>query len=148
MNKEQILDYVMNSPANTNKAVLSDMLDGIGGNSDFSVATVTFNVNGRPGGNILTPMFRDIPAEEIEAIVQMPNLSEEVINIVKKGGGMAASVIAIDSVPENMHIILYKGIAMLVFEGDNVPAIISGSIAELNQKAYLIYGDCSITINE
>ena len=31
MDKQQIIDYVMNSPANTNKMVLSDMLDGVGG---------------------------------------------------------------------------------------------------------------------
>lgn len=31
MGKEQIIDYVMNSPANTNKAVLEGMLDGMGG---------------------------------------------------------------------------------------------------------------------
>ena len=31
MSKEQVIDYVMNSPANTNKAVLEGMLDGMGG---------------------------------------------------------------------------------------------------------------------
>ena len=32
MDKNQILDYVMNSPGNTNRAVLSGMLDSITGN--------------------------------------------------------------------------------------------------------------------
>ena len=31
MDKQQIIDYVMNSPANTNKMVLSDMLDSMDG---------------------------------------------------------------------------------------------------------------------
>ena len=31
MGKKQVIDYVMNSPANTNKAVLEGMLDGMGG---------------------------------------------------------------------------------------------------------------------
>ena len=35
MSKEQVMDYVMNSPANTNKAVLSGMLDSlVDGESD------------------------------------------------------------------------------------------------------------------
>lgn len=36
MTKEEILDYVVNTPGNTNRAVLSDMLDGIsdGGSED------------------------------------------------------------------------------------------------------------------
>lgn len=33
MDKDKILDYVMNSPANTNKAVLSSMLDELDGGS-------------------------------------------------------------------------------------------------------------------
>ncbi len=31
--KEEVLDYVMSSPQNTNRAVLSNMLDGLGGDS-------------------------------------------------------------------------------------------------------------------
>ena len=42
MDKEKVLDYVMNSPGNSNRAVLSGMLDESGGgNSDFSTAEVT-----------------------------------------------------------------------------------------------------------
>ena len=39
MGKEQVIDYVMNSPANTNKAVLEGMLDGVGG-ADVPTPTV------------------------------------------------------------------------------------------------------------
>ena len=47
MDKNDIIEYVMNTPHNTNKAVLSSMLNqlaegGGGGSSDFSTAQVTF----------------------------------------------------------------------------------------------------------
>ena len=46
MDKNDIIEYVMNTPHNTNKAVLSGMLnqltEGGSGSSDFSTAQVTF----------------------------------------------------------------------------------------------------------
>ena len=48
MTKKEILDYVMNTPYNTNRAVLSDMLNQISGSdediNDLSIAEVTVNV--------------------------------------------------------------------------------------------------------
>lgn len=48
MTKKEILDYVMNTPYNTNRAVLSSMLDQISGSgedtSDLSIAEVTVNI--------------------------------------------------------------------------------------------------------
>ena len=48
MTKKEILDYVMNTPYNTNRAVLSNMLDQISSSgedtSDLSIAEVTVNV--------------------------------------------------------------------------------------------------------
>ena len=48
MTKNEVLDYVMLSPANTNRAVLSHMLDQISSSgedtSDLSIAEVTVNV--------------------------------------------------------------------------------------------------------
>lgn len=48
MLKKEILDYVMNTPYNTNRAVLSSMLDQISSSgedtSDLSIAEVTVNV--------------------------------------------------------------------------------------------------------
>lgn len=54
MGKDEILNYVMNSPENTNRAVLSGMLDEInsdgGDSNDFSTATVTFLNTASSGG--------------------------------------------------------------------------------------------------
>jgi len=44
MDKEQIIDYVMNSPANTNRAVLEGMLDEIGGGGTSEPLIVNFSV--------------------------------------------------------------------------------------------------------
>ncbi len=45
MDKDKILDYVMNSPANTNPNVLGSMLEGMGGGDDSFVNKVFF-ING------------------------------------------------------------------------------------------------------
>ena len=44
MDKQQIIDYVMNSPANTNPNVLGTMLDGIGGDKNIHSVEVA-NLN-------------------------------------------------------------------------------------------------------
>lgn len=64
MDKNDIIEYVMNTPHNTNKAVLSSMLNqltegGGGGSSDFSTATVAVNVNGNGTGTIIYPTIGD-----------------------------------------------------------------------------------------
>ena len=46
MSKEDVINYVMNSPANTNRAVLSGMLDSIanaGGGTEFLVVNVSIH---------------------------------------------------------------------------------------------------------
>ena len=58
MDKNDIIEYVMNTPHNTNKAVLSSMLNqltegGGGGSSDFTEAKITINAN-LPEGRTLT----------------------------------------------------------------------------------------------
>lgn len=50
MTKEEILDYILQTPENTNRRVLSDMLDefssgGSGGNSDIFIVTYTDDEN-------------------------------------------------------------------------------------------------------
>jgi len=43
MDKDKIIDYVMNSPQNTNRAVLEGMLEGISGGGDDSFAKLIDN---------------------------------------------------------------------------------------------------------
>ena len=44
MGKEQVMDYVMNSPENTNPAVLGNMLDSMGGSEDSETINVIMEV--------------------------------------------------------------------------------------------------------
>lgn len=46
MTKQQIIDYVMDSPSNTNPAILGQMIDEVsGGNEDMLEVTLTFYPN-------------------------------------------------------------------------------------------------------
>lgn len=48
MTKDEIIDYVLNSPENTNPNVLKGMLDQLdsgGGNEDFSIAEVQVQID-------------------------------------------------------------------------------------------------------
>ena len=65
MDKNDIIDYVMHTPHNTNKAVLNGMLnqltEGGGGSSDFSTAEVTLvNASGTFLGYIYLAHAADI----------------------------------------------------------------------------------------
>ena len=62
MSKEQVMDYVMNSPANTNPNVLSGMLDSVA----QSGGTSQFVVHGTPNAADLT-VTTDKTYEEISA---------------------------------------------------------------------------------
>lgn len=44
MTKQDIIDYIMETPGNTNPAILSQMIDEVsgGGSGDFSTCTGTF----------------------------------------------------------------------------------------------------------
>ena len=62
MDKNDIIEYVMNTPHNTNKAVLNSMLNQLtegsgGGSSDFSTAQVTF-INADPAHLYSVTAFR------------------------------------------------------------------------------------------
>ena len=62
MSKEQVMDYVMNSPANTNPNVLSGMLDSVaesgGGTVEVSkIKIATFNGGGAPLGTNINYLF-------------------------------------------------------------------------------------------
>lgn len=51
MSKEQVMNYVMNSPANTNPNVLSGMLDSIAESGGTSLVTKTYTLSGQFNAN-------------------------------------------------------------------------------------------------
>ena len=97
---------------------------GGGGSSDFSTATVTFNVSGTSQVNapfILTAPL-DPPIDYIDPM----------------GSKLSAG---------EYDIVLYKGIALLMCNDLTVSGTASGAIEHLAGDVYKVTGDCTITIS-
>ena len=127
MTKKEILDYITETPGNTNRAVLGDMLDsfegGSGGSSDFSTAEVTIaNNTGNRGIQVDIPFIK-------EASKDQP--------------AHAASGITLEE-HRSVNAILYKGYCII-----EVPVIYeitgTGNITAHGSYAE-ITGDCTINI--
>ena len=122
MDKNDIINYVMHTPHNTNKAVLSDMLNqltegGSGGSSDFSTAEVTVT-----GG---------------DSALELPTCAS--------GMGMEGIILSTLGAGSSATVPLWKGHLYCV---NASVATVSGD-AELiyGGGAVDIYGDCTITIS-
>ena len=125
MDKEKVLDYVMNSPGNSNRAVLSGMLDESGGgSSDFSTATVIVDGDGMTDIYVaLTSYSEDEEAES---------------NHLAAGLGYG----------QEITVILYKGKAHAAIMPDSGLAVnVSGNIIHVSGVDYIITGDCTITLS-
>ena len=119
MTKQDIIKYVMNTPHNTNKAVLSSMLNQLtdgSGSSDFSTAEVTLANNPDFSGGVPVCSSED----DLEGIK---------VNALGDG---------------TYTVPLWKGHLYLVLY--NTTVSISGN-AELiyDGMAVDVYGDCTIT---
>lgn len=126
MDKNDVIEYVMTTPHNTNRAVLSSMLNqltegGGGGSSDFSTATVTFR---------LTNAGDDIAAEL------------DLVRIDIDDDTMHKTV-AIYDAEEQHQIVLYKGLSVIDPMGNTVIKSVSGD-AELSYGTVYAYGDCTV----
>lgn len=135
MTKKEIINYIMETPQNTNPAILSQMLDelageGSGGSSDFSMATVTlirntdFYVYGLPIIATTTT-----PIGDLEFIVTSESLYNGDTNVV-----------------------LYKGFALTEVTYNpslNLEITAIGAIEKIDEEegfiTYKITGDCTIT---
>ena len=97
MSKEQVIDYVMNSPANTNKAVLEGMLDEMGG-ADVPTPTV----------------------EDAGKLLGVGNDGKYVLKQASQGGGADASTITmrtIDADSQSAYTYISEEDANKVFNG-------------------------------
>jgi len=127
MDKNDIIDYVMHTPHNTNKAVLSGMLNqltegGSGGSSDFSTATVTIVDNA--GKTILLPFIADDDEQQLHSILNL-GISESGDYIVP----------------------LYKGSLTGRVSEYAEPVSVSGDITYLPNRMVVVTGDGTITID-
>lgn len=87
MDKDKILDYVMNSPENTNRAVLSSMLDSMssGGGNDESI----FIIKGLYSGNTISNPSKTFE-EMLEAYNSGKLLVFRYLNIPEEYGNQAS----------------------------------------------------------
>ena len=129
MDKNDIIEYVMTTPHNTNKAVLSSMLNqltegGSGGSSDFSTAQVT------------------IPNTGGTYILGLPWIDPDDNYIV---GGLGSSF----GVEGPFTVPLYKGrIDAYLLGGDYTGVAVTGSAVYDSDAGFIkITGDCTITFS-
>lgn len=119
MNKNDIIEYVMNTPHNTNPAILGNMLNQLtegGGSSDFSTAEVTISADFN--GTAHVAYIHD--------------------------GEMSEGIVGVGVEPKTIEVILYKGLAY--FYSDSDPTyVVTGDITEDDGDVY-ISGNGTITM--
>lgn len=136
MNIQDIINYVNETPNNTNPAVLKGMVEAIvedsgsgeggGGSSDFSIAHVTLT-NTAQNGKYYSVKCPQIFGEYLEF------RTEDITTIA----------------PKMLDVVLYKGEQyILTFDWDTSTApVISGDITyDSEEEAFIITGDGSISL--
>ena len=127
MTIQEILDYVIETPDNTNPAVLKDMLEALGGgggSSDFSIGNLNLTVTG---------------GEHHAATVKGVIIDGDALVTTKEYEGEVT-----------VAVVLYKGEGRIeIIGGPNaVPTSLTGdvSVNPYDPNELLIQGDCSATI--
>jgi hypothetical protein len=112
MSKEEIIDYVMTTPSNPNKAVLSGMLDEVGGTQ---LPSPTASDNGKVLG---------VDNGEYKLVEQSGNSSALVVNIVADKGSSGQDIKRLDVTARQLidayeqgTIVEYRGVESSEFEG-------------------------------
>jgi len=121
MEKNDVIKYVMNSPQNTNPAILGQMLDEMGGSgsSDFTIAQMTLSFNSN-------------------SYVQYPSIA----GVGDYDRCMAMSVEDSGTYP----LVLYKGQSMVTVH-DYSSYEVTEDATDLGGGYILATGDCTITIS-
>lgn len=99
-------------------------VEGGGGSSDFSTAILTVNGNFKQSDLFIAPL-----------IDKDPNNEDIAFPMIQSGNSTNT-------------VILYKGRSSLLFMGSQSRTItVSGNIEDVGSGAYIITGDCTITIS-
>jgi len=177
MTKQDIIDYVLDSPHNTNKAVLSSILNQFEeavataatteADADDPVAeAITITENGTtnaPEGTVYNKVTVNVPAP-------VSNFSTAEVTVICNSGGYgfygpiitedhedindaalyAKEVITEDTSPKVINVALYKGKAVLVFDSAGIAC--EGNATSggnlLDDVYAVVTGDATIRINE
>lgn len=103
MDKDTILDYVMSSPENTNRAVLSSMLDSMGGGEMSSILIVNQTYDYDNSRRILDKTWKEIDDAVRSGIVCVSmttfdiHVVTELIGIVNKGNQWSSNNVNINN---------------------------------------------------
>ena len=138
MDKQQIIDYIMHTPSNTNPAMLGQFLDeysrGSGSSGDLSTAEVTI-IN-----NSSTDFF-----ELGDGIC----IGAEIDNIYTPNRITSLPNFYYREFPMTMEIILYKNSARLLCTNEEPPQFSVVGNATYNDNGEItITGDCTITFTD
>ena len=134
MDKNDIINYVMHTPHNTNRAVLSSMLNqltegGGGGSSDFSTAEVTIVANNASGSCIVP---RCIEAGEL----------------APEAPAMLDAIVSFENEEIVFNAVLYKGMAVADFASNRVTSVTGDAMWDEEDSSVYIMGNCTITVTD
>lgn len=126
MDIQEIMKYVLETPENTNPAILKGMLESLvpedgGGESDFSTAEVTVTNTVAEGSIIVDTIF-------IDTIDNVLKQEKTIVNT------------------ETFPIVLYKGSAEIYFEAEEITSLSGNITADPNPDShtYIVTGECAV----
>ena len=146
MDKQKAMDYILNSPQNTNPSVLSSVLDSfaISDNKEEIELSVTANGvytpdNGKVYKKATVNVSSDITTATVTAIYGGDDLDIDYLAIPI----IADNVISINEITEGVFTVpLYKGVMKI---GTSTSEATSGNCENVDDYI-VITGDCTITV--
>ena len=154
MNKKDIIDYVVDTPTNTNSAVLSTMLDSFqeGDNKEEIELTADENKVYTPEtGKVYKKVTVNVPAPASD-------YSTAQVTLAYTGGGMVNNYISFPTIANDTMqggtvesdgtytVPLYKG-SVVIPLGAATATVVSGDAEVVDDKDIVITGDCSLNVN-
>ena len=152
MTKQEILEYAVDTPTNTNKAVLSGMLDKFasGDNKTEIALTATENKVYTPEeGKVYNKVTVNVPAPPSD-------ITTAQVTLAYGGGGMVNNYIGFPTIENNVlyssiveaegtyTVPLYKG-SIVISTNGQAASVVSGD-AEISDGNIIVTGDCSLSV--
>ena len=152
MDKQGVMDYVLNSPYNTNPAVLSSVLDNfaVSDNKEEIELSATENKVYTPDeGKVYKKVTVNVPAPPSD-------ITTAQVTLAYGGGGMVNNYIGFPTIENDVihssilnaegtyTVPLYKG-SIIISTNGQAATVISGD-AEISDGNIIVTGDCSLSV--
>ena len=153
MTKQDIINYVVNTPTNTNKAVLSDMLDNFSASDnkqEIELSATENKVYTPASGKVYNKVTVNVPAPASDYTTAQ-------VTITNDGGGLVNNYAPFPTIANNTlscsliesdgtyTVPLYKG-SITVSVDPATATVLSGDAEVLDDDIIVITGDCSLKI--